>query len=201
MPLADTDVPWSELRRRLRAFVARRIANRADADDVVQRVFLQLHRSLADIRSGETVRAWLYTTARRAIADHHRAGARRREVASGDALDLERLEASAAPRPDDGARAEVASCLAPVVERLDRNDREAITLIEIHGLRLADAAARSGLSLPGMKSRVQRARRRLRTAVLACCRLTLDGQGMPIACARRAPALVHPHLLRMETER
>jgi hypothetical protein len=36
-----------------------------------------------------------------------------------------------------------------------------------------------------MKSRVQRARRRLREAILACCQVALDGRGAPIGCAPR----------------
>jgi RNA polymerase sigma-70 factor, ECF subfamily len=185
----DSGALWLEFRHSLRAFVARRVTNPADVDDIVQWVFLQMHRSLGEIRSGARVHAWLYTTARRAIADYYRSRTRTREVPSGDALDLDVLGAGAGPASREGVdeRAEVAACLAPVVERLGAADREAIRLIEIEGARLADAAALSGLSLPGMKSRIQRARRRLRQAMLACCQLALDGRGMPIGCEGHAP--------------
>ena len=76
-------------------FVARRVSNPADVDDIVQRVFLQMHRSLGRIRAGERIHAWLYSTARRAIVDYYRAGTRRREVPAGDAADLEALQARA----------------------------------------------------------------------------------------------------------
>lgn len=176
--------PWTLLRRRLRAFVARRVGNAADVDDVVQAVFLRLQDSAGSIRDGSRVHAWLYTTARRAVVDYYRERARSREVASGDALDLETLGTPGAlPWNDSGDRAEVAACLAPVADRLGVPDREAIALVEVEGLPLADAAERSGLTLPAMKSRIQRARRRLREAMLSCCRIALDGTGMPIACA------------------
>jgi len=178
---------WLEFRERLRAFVARRVSNRTDVDDIVQWVFLQMHRSLAEIRSGERIHAWLYSTARRAIADYYRSGSRRREVLSGDALDLDALQLGSDVQTEVGndERQEVAACLAPVVERLAPTDRQAIVLTEIQGLRLADAAAQAGLSLSGMKSRVQRARHRLRKAMLDCCHLALDGRGTPISCAKR----------------
>jgi RNA polymerase sigma-70 factor (ECF subfamily) len=181
---------WLEFRDRLRAFVSRRVSNPPDVDDLVQWVFLQMHRNLGAIRRGERVHAWLYSTARRAIADHYRSGSRRREVPSGNALDIDALQ----PRPPDvggddrpNERQEVAACLAPLVERLVSTDRDAIALTEIQGLHLRDAAARAGLSLSGMKSRVQRARRRLKKAMLDCCHLALDGRGAPIGCAKRAP--------------
>jgi len=152
-------------------------------------VFLQMHRSLTRIRRGERIQAWLYSTARRAIADYYRTSSRRREVLSGDALDVEALRPAAhEPTEDDDERREVAFCLAPVVESLAPGDREAILLAEIQGLRVTDAAARVGLSLTGMKSRVRRARHRLRKAMLDCCHLALDGRGTPIRCAKRGRA-------------
>jgi RNA polymerase sigma-70 factor (ECF subfamily) len=177
---------WAGFHERLRAFVARRVANPADVEDIVQFAFLQLQRGLGRIENGDRVHAWLYSTARRAIAEYYRARARRVEVPSGDALDLDALGRAEGAGDDEG-RQEVARCLAPVLQRLAPADQEAILLTEVQGLRLADAAARAKVSLPGMKSRVQRARRRLRQALFACCRVALDGRGAPIGCEGRAP--------------
>jgi RNA polymerase sigma-70 factor, ECF subfamily len=186
---AAAEVVWLEFRERLRAFVARRISNQADVDDVVQWVFLQMHRSLGEIRHHERVHAWLYSTARRAVADYYRSNARRWEVPAGDSLDLDGLTPPPNRGHDADGAAEVAACLAPVLGRLSPTDREAIVLTELQGRRLAEAAAVTGLSLSGMKSRVQRARRRLRETVLACCHVALDSRGQPMSCERRIPAV------------
>lgn len=183
-PDTTAEAAWLEFRSRLRAFVARRVANPADVEDIVQFAFLQLQRGLGAIRDGERIHAWLYSTARRAVADYYRSRRRQLEVPSGDAVDFDELAATA-DAPDDGGRREVTRCLAPVLRRLAPSDQEAILLTEVQGLRLADAAVRAGVSLPGMKSRVQRARRRLREAILACCHVALDGRGAPIGCAQR----------------
>lgn len=182
------ETAWLDFRDRLRGFVARRVSNPADVDDIVQWAFLQLHRGLGEIRNGERIHAWLYSTARRAIADYYRSRSRRLEVPAGDVVDLEALPAPADPAEDDiEACREVARCLAPVLARLGPADQEAIVLTEIQGLRLAAAATHADVSLAGMKSRVQRARRRLRQAMLECCHIALDGRGAPITCERRAP--------------
>jgi RNA polymerase sigma-70 factor, ECF subfamily len=180
---------WLEFRERLAAFVSRRVSNPADVDDIVQWVFLRMHQSLGQIRQGDRIHAWLYSTARRAIADYYRSS-RRREVAAGDAADLERLHpgGESVAIPDDDSRRDVAACLAPVMDRLGPSDREAIRLTEVQGLGMAEAAARAGISLSGMKSRVQRARLRLRKAMLDCCHIALDGRGAPMSCAQREPA-------------
>jgi RNA polymerase sigma-70 factor (ECF subfamily) len=186
-PRPPAEALWLGFREQLRAFVARRISNRADVDDIVQWVFLRMHQRLGQIRQGDRIHAWLYSTARHAIADYYRSGSRR-EVAAGNAEDLEGLHpAWEVPRAEDDAARDVAACLAPLVERLGTADQEAIRLTEVQGLGMAEAAVRAGISLSGMKSRAQRARARLRKAMLDCCHVALDGRGAPLTCARREP--------------
>jgi RNA polymerase sigma-70 factor, ECF subfamily len=175
---------WLDFRERLRAFVARRISNPADVDDIVQWVFLQVHRSLGDVRRQERIHAWLYRTARRAIADYYRSGTRRREVPAGGVLDLDGLRPPPEEEGEAAGVADVAACLAPMASRLSPADREAIVLTELQGVRLAKAAAMNGVSLSGMKSRVQRARQRLRRMLLDCCHVALDARGKPLRCAQ-----------------
>jgi RNA polymerase sigma-70 factor (ECF subfamily) len=61
-----------------------------------------------------------------------------------------------------------------MIERLSEDYRQAITLIDLEGLAQHEAAARLGLSVSGMKSRVQRGRRQLRAMLEACCMIALD---------------------------
>ena len=100
--LAAHDLPWQELHGDLRAFVARRVRNEADVDDLVQRVLLQIVKGLDSLRDTGRLHAWVYRTARNVIIDHYRATGSRREQAAGDAVDLDRVEEpppSIAPRP------------------------------------------------------------------------------------------------------
>jgi RNA polymerase sigma-70 factor (ECF subfamily) len=46
----STEAVWMELHAGIRGFVARRVRQQADVDDVVQRVFLQVHRALPTLR-------------------------------------------------------------------------------------------------------------------------------------------------------
>lgn len=76
----ETEVAWREFHLRLRAFVSRRVKHRADADDIVQKVFMEMHRSLATLRTRDRLGPWLYRTARNAVVDHYRTPAHRREL-------------------------------------------------------------------------------------------------------------------------
>jgi RNA polymerase sigma-70 factor (ECF subfamily) len=71
-------------------------------------------------------------------------------------------------------RGELARCVAPLIERLPGSYRQALVLTEVDGVTQAEAASRLGLSVSGMKTRVQRARGRLKDLLLDCCHVELD---------------------------
>jgi RNA polymerase sigma-70 factor (ECF subfamily) len=180
----DSAVVFAEFQRRLRAFVSRRVGNPADAEDVVQETFLRIHRHLSQVRSPDRLTAWVFQVARNAILDHYR---RARRLA-GALHDVGEAPMGAAP--GKGAEAaggleELAGCLAPMIQSLPPADRQAIELSEIQGLTQREASTRAGLTLSGMKSRVQRARRKLKTMLLDCCRIELDRRGGVITHERR----------------
>jgi RNA polymerase sigma-70 factor (ECF subfamily) len=74
-----------------------------------------------------------------------------------------------------------------MLRELDPPYQEAVTLTELRGVTQAEAAKRAGISFSGMKSRVQRARKRLRTVLEECCRIQLDRRGGIIGYEPRQP--------------
>jgi len=173
-----TETAWAELHTNIRGFVARRVRPE-NVDDIVQQVFLRVHQALPTLREAEKLHAWIYQTTRRAIADHYRAPATRREVPSGAAVEVvpEDHSLAASDEQDASALRELATCLQPLIATLTDADREALRLVEFDGVTQVDAARRLGLSVSGMKSRVQRARQHLKSALDGCCRIALDRRG------------------------
>ena len=190
---SDTEQLWEQLHAGLRGFVSRRVRNSADVDDVVQRVFLNVHRGLGSVRDEDRVHAWVYRTAQHAIVDYYRQPVNRREIPAGDLGDLAEAprrgpdQADQVDEDDRPAQQEFAACVQPLLRALPAADLEALTLVDIHGVTQTDAAQRLGLSVSGMKSRVQRARRRFRTIVEDCCRVDLDRRGGIVAYEPRSP--------------
>lgn len=177
------ELPWQELHSSLQAFVRRRVRNPADTDDLVQAVLLQIVRNIGSLRDTERLHAWVYRTARNAIADYYRAPVARRELSGGVAEDLEAAGGGEAKPPngededETAALRELATCLTPMLAQLPQPYREAIRLADLDGMNQADAAQQVGVSLSGMKSRVQRGRRQLKAVLEACCRVDLDQRG------------------------
>jgi RNA polymerase sigma-70 factor (ECF subfamily) len=171
---------WRELRARLGAFVGRRVGDPQDAEDIVQDVFVRMQRNIDTLSSAEWLDAWAFRIARNAIADYYRAAGRREAPGEGAAKKF--MDELPAPDSIDGepsteARAEVAHCIAPMVGQLPDDYRQAIELTELGGMTQTAAAERLGLSVPGMKSRVQRGRARLRAMLLRCCEIETDRRG------------------------
>jgi RNA polymerase sigma-70 factor (ECF subfamily) len=139
---------------------------------------LRMHRHSSDLEQADRLTAWMYRIAANAIADHYRRPVRR-EVPSGHGTEVPGLDDQAViptslePGADD-LREVLAGCLAPLLERLPSHYRTALEMTELDGMTQTDAAARLGLSVSGMKARVQRGRHQLRELLLDCCHVELD---------------------------
>lgn len=159
---------WDEHKTRLRAYIARQVRERDAIDDILQEVFLKAHTNLHAVRSQGSLAAWLYRIAANAIADHYR----------GQRPADELPEELAAPEPEPNYIAELASCLQPLIDDLPETYRIPLVLSEIEGLTQKEVALRLGLSLSGVKSRVQRARDKLRQRLDACCAIETGENGI-----------------------
>jgi RNA polymerase sigma-70 factor (ECF subfamily) len=190
---------WHEVHDRLTAFVAQRVDDPADVADLVQTVFLRVHQHMASIEDEQRLLPWLFQITRNAIADYYRAPVRRREiggVAPDGAVDLRAGQGTATaagtsaenPEPlhpidprsasdDEPATRELAGCVRPLLQLLPPSYQEALTLVEFDGVAQVEAASRLGISVSGMKSRVQRGRAMLRDGLLECCEISRSATG------------------------
>jgi RNA polymerase sigma-70 factor (ECF subfamily) len=165
------NLPWQDIERRLRPFVARQVPA-TDVDDVLQDVFVRMQRGLAALREEERFTSWLFQIARSSVAEHVR-GKARHPVAVEPALEL-----PAPPSEEDDREASraLSACVSLFVARLASPYREAVTLVELEGLTAREAAEMAGISVSGMKSRVQRGRAQLREMFERCCEIALDAR-------------------------
>lgn len=173
-----TDAIWTAFGDRLRGFIAKRVRGESDVDDVLQDVFAKIHAGLGGLKEPEKLEAWLFQVARRAILDHFRSrSGKRREPGIP--------EEPAEPAPEGNITSEVASWLEPMMSLLPEEDRDLLRQADLAGVPQKELAERLGLSLTGAKSRVRRARARLRGAILDCCHLEMDRRGQPVDYTRK----------------
>jgi len=139
----------------LHRFFVAQLANRSDADDLLQETWLRIHRVRHTYRSGEPVLPWFYAIARHVRVDHYRKAIRTRVREQG----LEEIYTAAATvsgkgRPPDDLR----DLLAPLPE----SQREVIEMLKVAGMSLEEVARATSTSVGSVKQKAHRAYRRLR---------------------------------------
>ena len=165
-----TELIWEEFHPRLKQFIRTRIPDEHNAEDILQDVFLKIHTRIDSLRDGEKLQSWLYQIARHAIADFYRAHKATVELSEANLLPEE-------PVYDDDVVKDLLPSVKFMVNSLPDEYREALLLTEYEGLTQRELAARMGLSFSGAKSRVQRAREKLKVMLLDCCHFEFDRLG------------------------
>jgi RNA polymerase sigma-70 factor (ECF subfamily) len=181
-----SDQQWRQLGADIGRLVGGRLPARTDVEDVVQDVLLRVWRHGEAVRDDERFGAWLSRVAATATADHLRAKQRHplpRHLPPAEGGAREAAVAVALDEP--GAKDLIAAVLRPFIALLPAAYREAVALSELEGLPHAVVAERLGLSVSGVKSRVQRGRAQLRTLLERCCEIALDARGTPVSCEKR----------------
>jgi RNA polymerase sigma-70 factor (ECF subfamily) len=143
---------------RIRALCRARIRNSADAEDAVQDTLLTLHTLRHTYDPSRPFGPWLTAIAMRRAVDRLRRHGRTAGRESG----LDDLpEAAAAVQPEAEQRL-VARNLRDAVSELPESQRTALRLAKLEDLSLAEASARSGLSVGALKVATHRAMHALR---------------------------------------
>ena len=162
---------WEEFNGRLKQFILSRINDEASAEDILQDVFTKIHSRISTLRDNSKLRSWIYQIERNAIMDHYR----NQKMKDG----LKSFQLSDDP-VNDRARDEMNHCIRVLIDSLPPHDRTPIVLTTFHDLTQKEIAAKLGVSLSGAKSRVQRARRKLKNLLIESCHYELESLGISI---------------------
>jgi RNA polymerase sigma-70 factor (ECF subfamily) len=166
-----TEHIWEAFHAPLLQFILKRVPDEATAEDVLQEVFLKVHQQVEMLKDVRKLESWLYQIARNAIIDYYRSSRPTVSLEASDALDLPE------DAPDDDIISELFPSVRAMIRSLPEHDRQALVLTEYQGLTQKELSERLGLSFSGAKSRVQRAREKLKQQLLACCHFELDHRG------------------------
>lgn len=174
---------WQSFNRQLRAYIARRV-DAAFVDDMLGDIYLRVAEHRDQFDGADNPLAWLYRVAGNVITDHYR-----RRAVERKALRQAAADATEADTPDESdSYEELSQCLTPMIRQLPEDYREALLLTDIKGITQAAAAEQLGLSVSGMKSRVQRGREQLKKAMTRCCEIEVNKQGRIVDYMQRGCA-------------
>ena len=166
-----TERVWETFHVPLQQFIRHRVSDDATAEDLLQDVFLKIHQHVETLKDVKKLESWIYKLTRNAIIDYYRST---RPTSSLDVPEVLQLPEEL---PTEDVVSELFPSVRAMVMSLPAQDRQALILTEYQGLTQKELAERLGLSLSGAKSRVQRARAKLKQQLLDCCHFELDLRG------------------------
>ena len=165
---ASLETIYADFHSKLHRFIAGRVSDPDTAEDILQDVYLKIHSKIDGLREEDRLESWIYQVTRNAIIDYYRRARPQDELSDSLASPLD-------DEPD--AVSQLASSVKGMLGCLDDKYREALELTELQGLPQVELATRLDISVSGAKSRVQRAREKLKEAFLDCCHFEFDRSG------------------------
>jgi RNA polymerase sigma-70 factor (ECF subfamily) len=184
------EAPWRPFVEGVRRFVAGRVPA-ADTDDVIQDALLRLHEASDSLRHADRAETWVFSIARRTIADFYRERergpeeqpmGRRAEPVDDEASYTENL---AGYDGDHDVHEEVLSWLRPMADELPEKYRRPLVMADFEGHTHREVADEHGLSRSGATSRIRRARSELRDRLRQYYEVEFGPEGQAVAFRRR----------------
>lgn len=133
-----------------------------EANDVMQATFLRATERIAQLRSPEHARAWLFRIARNVMSDAYRA-----KQASSWLEPTNILEDLAST--EEAGEEEMCTCSAHLAQSLPTAQSQILSLVDMREATLMEAAAELGISVNAATVRLHRARKALRERLKEHC--------------------------------
>jgi RNA polymerase sigma-70 factor, ECF subfamily len=152
---------WQQFHAPLRNFISKSVPSEADADDILQELFIKLMRH-PDKWTTHQLKSHLYMAAKNAVIDFHRLKKNKAYITDNEIFIQEKNDKMS-------ESVFVEHCFLPILNLLPPKYREALLETEINGLSQLQYAEKTGISYTAAKSRVQRAKAYLRDMILTCC--------------------------------
>lgn len=161
---ANDTAAFRELYNRHRVDVARLVyrmlGGRGDLEDVIQEVFVQVHKSLKDFRGQSKFSTWLHRVTVNVVLMHRRA-ARSRPVFADAPLGEAVLHGEDVPPDEDAERRERVRAFARLLDRLADKKRIVFVLHELEGISPGEIAKIVGAPVLTVRTRLFYARREI----------------------------------------
>lgn len=160
--------------------ISRKIRDQSTRDDLLQEIFIKFATKFQTLKHQDNLCAYLYRMTEHAITDFYRKESR--FLVTDDESIFDRVALT--PAIDD--HYQLADWrLRLFIDQLPPRYKEALVLTELEGKSQKEVAEVLGISYSGLKSRVQRARARLKKAILECCDYEFDKYGNIVDCCGR----------------
>jgi len=166
---------WEQHKDKLEAFICSKVNGNDNCHDILHDLFLKITEKEERIKWLEQPASYVIKMAQNAVIDYYRLKKKNTQLQEGVCGISEELQ----------SEYQLADCcLMSFIKGLPSLYSEALMLVELEGLSQKQLAEKLNISYTGAKSRIQRGRKMLKEAILACCPYQFDKYGNIIGCCR-----------------
>jgi RNA polymerase sigma-70 factor (ECF subfamily) len=162
-----TNKLWELYGDDVKRFIFSRVEDINITEDLVQETFIKIHTKLGTLKDTSKIKSWVFSISRNIIIDYFRANNKVVEIKAIQTFDLFQ---------DDFHSKQ--DCLPEHIKNLDKKHRTPIFLSDIKGIKQSEIALKLSLPLSTIKSRIQRARKKIALSYMDCCGYILNEKGL-----------------------
>lgn len=160
---------YDEFSKLLYKYILFKTNDKFASEDILQEVFVKLHKNIKNPLHGN-LKSWLYAVAKNEIVNYYRK-TKPSEILNEDMLDM---------KPSQSDTKWIEECIEPLLSTLSHGYKDVMLMREYEGLSVAQISDALQLPVSTVKSKLQRGRKKLKSALFECCTFELDKDGFPI---------------------
>ncbi|MDN3492700.1 sigma-70 family RNA polymerase sigma factor [Winogradskyella bathintestinalis] len=157
---------WKFYAEDIRRFILSKAKDPVITEDILQETFIKVHTKLHTLKDKDKLKPWLFSVARYTLLDYFKINKQEFVV--------EDLEVESEPEPNLHSEQD---CLRGIIKSLPKKYRDPLFLSDIKGMKHQDVANQLQLSLPTVKSQIQRARKKIAQGFMDCCGFKMNDEG------------------------
>lgn len=155
--------------KQISAYVRKLSSNSEHIDEITQEVFLKIHRSIGTLKSEDKLKPWLNRIVYTTLIDYYK---REKKYVAENTMVLEIYQEETNENNE-----ELISCIMELLQLLPVQERELLKAVEIDQVKQTEYAKQHNIKLSTVKSRVQRAKQKIKDQISSNCYLQMDKFG------------------------
>ncbi|TMU54472.1 sigma-70 family RNA polymerase sigma factor [Flagellimonas algicola] len=171
-----TETIWRAFNQQLLGFIKARVNSKETAEDILQEVFIKIHKGVHKLNDNSKIESWIYQITRNSIIDHYRKRKLNTQELNFD-ISL--------PEEIDANTLDFTECLKPFIRQLPEKYQDILWKTTYGNQPQKEYAISNDLTYSMAKSRMQRARKQLNQLFNQCCAIEADRYGNIIAAKEK----------------
>jgi len=162
---------WEELNKHLLFFIKKRIKTKEDAEDILQDVYIKLHKNIDTLTDEKKLVSWIYQITRNTINDCYKRCYRIKKV------EFEEYHIELTQEEEENLNDEILISMKKIIEELPKDSKELIKLYEFEDMSHSEISEKLEIKENTSKSRLKRAKEKLKNQLDECCVFQIDKFG------------------------